>query len=242
MRSTYFFPRGENRAVTRTPLGEVELEARFEAAPAIAFAMGVQIALAVTSKVGGWSTWSPDWWMWLLPLPSEAALFVLDTWHRPHRKLQLLGIRREVGITLLGLTSAANAVLVVSLIGSILAGHEDNGTHLLLKGGAVWTTNVIVYGLWFWLFDRGGPVGRRRSQPPRPDFQFPQLENPQFAAPDWSPRFVDYMYVSFTNSVAFSPTDAMPLTRWAKLLMLSESAISALVVLLVAARSVNILT
>jgi hypothetical protein len=66
------------------------------------------------------------------------------------------------------------------------------------------------------------------------------MENPELAAPGWQPHFIDYMYVSFTNSIAFSPTDAMPLSRWAKLLMLLESAISVLVVLLVAARAVNI--
>jgi hypothetical protein len=99
---------------------------------------------------------------------------------------------------------------------------------------------VIAYGLWFWGLDRGGPVRRRQPHPPPPDFQFPQLENPLLAAPGWHPRLVDYVYVSFTNSIAFSPTDAMPLSRWAKMLMLSESAVSALSILLVAARAVNI--
>jgi hypothetical protein len=99
---------------------------------------------------------------------------------------------------------------------------------------------VIVFGLWFWGIDRGGPIERCAPKPPPPDFQFPQLENPQLAEPDWHPRLVDYLYLSFTNSIAFSPTDAMPLTRRAKLLMLTGSSVSAIVVLLVAARSVNI--
>jgi hypothetical protein len=90
-------------------------------------------------------------------------------------------------------------------------------------------------------FDRGGPVRRREPDPPLPDFQFPQMENPQLAAPGWHPRLFDYMYVSFTNAIAFSPTDAMPLTRWAKALMLVEAAASAVTVVLVAARAVNIL-
>ena len=104
----------------------------------------------------------------------------------------------------------------------------------------VWSTNVITYGLWYWAFDRGGPVRRLQPNPPSPDFQFPQMENPELAAPGWQPELLDYIYVSFTNSIAFSPTDAMPLSRRAKLAMLSESAISALTVLLVAARAVNI--
>jgi hypothetical protein len=100
--------------------------------------------------------------------------------------------------------------------------------------------NVIAFGLWYWAFDRGGPARRLQPEPPSPDFQFPQMENPQLAAPDWRPELVDYLYVSFTNSIAFSPTDAMPLSRWAKLLMLFEAGLSSLTVLLVAARAVNI--
>ena len=99
---------------------------------------------------------------------------------------------------------------------------------------------MIAFGLWYWGFDRGGPVRRVQPDPPPPDFQFPQMENPQLAEPGWYPHLIDYVYVSFTNSIAFSPTDAMPLTRWAKLLMLSESAVSSITILLVAARSVNI--
>jgi uncharacterized membrane protein len=105
---------------------------------------------------------------------------------------------------------------------------------------AVWATNTIVFALWFWGVDRGGPIRRIRANPPPPDFQFPQMENPQLAEPGWSPRLFDYVYVSFTNSIAFSPTDAMPLTRRAKLLMLAESGVSSVTILLVAARAVNI--
>ena len=100
---------------------------------------------------------------------------------------------------------------------------------------------MISFGLWYWAFDRGGPVRRREPDPPLPDFQFPQMDNPKFAEPGWQPHLLDYIYVSFTNSIAFSPTDTMPLTRQAKLLMLIQSAASAITVLLVAARAVNIL-
>src|SRR4029077_16993336 len=129
---------------------------------------------------------------------------------------------------------------LVTLIGSLLSGEERSGAELLLKGVTIWGTNVIAFGLWFWGLDGGGPVRRCEPNPPLPDFQFPQLENPQLAAPGWRPRLIDYVYLSFTNSIAFSPTDAMPLTRWAKLLMLTESGVSAITVLLVAARSVHI--
>src|SRR5262249_39081683 len=133
-----------------------------------------------------------------------------------------------------------NIFLLLAVIASLVRGHEKSGAQLLLKAITVWTTNVIAFGLWYWAFDRGGPVRRRRPSPPRPDFQFPQIENTQLAPPEWQPELIDYLYVSFTNSVAFSPTDAMPLTRWAKILMLVESAVSSLTVLLVAARAVNI--
>jgi hypothetical protein len=219
---------------------EVEFESSFEAAPAVAFAIALQVLLAVVSKMLDWTTWRFGWWIWLLPIPWEAAIFVLDVWRRPHRRLVQLGIRRQAGIALGAMASAANAFLVVAVISSLVRGHEKSGAQLLLKAGTVWGTNVILFGLWFWLFDRGGPLRRLEPDSPLPDFQFPQLENPELAPPDWRPHFIDYMYVSFTNSIAFSPTDSMPLSRWAKLLMLCESAISALVVLLVAARAVNI--
>jgi hypothetical protein len=219
---------------------EAENETRLEAAPAVAVAMALQIGLAVTSSMEGWTTWKFGWWMWLAPIAAEVAFLVISTWHRPHEALVEMGIRREVGIALVGLASVANAFLVFTVIASLVSGGETSGAHLLLKGGTVWLTNVILFGLWFWLFDRGGPVSRLGDEPRPPDFQFPQLENPDLAAPGWRPHFVDYMYVSFTNSIAFSPTDSMPLSRWAKLLMLFESLVSAMVILLVAARAVNI--
>jgi hypothetical protein len=141
---------------------------------------------------------------------------------------------------LLGVVSLANATLLVAVLASLILGDETSGGQLLLKAITVWSTNVIAFGLWYWAFDRGGPVRRLQANPPPPDFQFPQMENPQLAAPGWQPELIDYLYVSFTNSIAFSPTDAMPLSRWAKLLMLTESSLSSITVLLVTARAVNI--
>ena len=226
--------------MSNAPLHEEEIESRLEAAPAVAVPAALQLTLALVSRYEGWTTWDLAWWIWLVPIAPEAAFLVIDAWKWPHRELEQLGVRRKAGITLAGLASAANAFLVIAVIASLISGHEKSGAQLLLKGITVWSTNVILFGLWFWLFDRGGPVRRMRPSPPPPDFQFPQMENPELAAPGWRPHFLDYMYVSFTNSIAFSPTDAMPLSRWAKLLMLFESAISVLVVLLVAARAVNI--
>jgi uncharacterized membrane protein len=170
----------------------------------------------------------------------ELLLLVALAWQRPRRRLEQLGLRRTVAIVLLAVVGFANAVLLLAVIASLVRGDEKSGAQLLLKAVTVWTTNVIAFGLWYWAFDRDGPARRLKAEPPPPDFQFPQMENPQLAAPDWQPELVDYVYVSFTNSIAFSPTDAMPLSRRAKLLMLVESALSSLTVLLVVARAVNI--
>jgi hypothetical protein len=228
------------RGVAVDPLREEELESRFEATPAIAIVIGLQILLAAVSRTEDWTTWRFAWWVWLVPVAPELLLVVPLAFSRPHRRLAELGVRRKVVIGLLAVVSLANALLVLAVIASLVRGQERSGAQLLLKAATVWATNVIAFGLWYWAFDRGGPVRRRRPNRPRPDFQFPQMENPELAPPHWQPELVDYLYVSFTNSIAFSPTDAMPLSRWAKLLMLSESAISAVTILLVAARAVNI--
>src|SRR5664279_295472 len=219
---------------------EEALESRWEAAPAVVAVIGLQLALAVVSLQLHWKLWGLPWWVWILSVGPETILLVGLVWEPALRTLERIGHRRNVALILLAIISLANAVALVALIGSLVSGHEKSGGQLLLKGTTIWGTNVIAYGLWFWGFDGGGPIRRRQPDPPPPDFQFPQMENPQLAAPGWHPRLVDYIYISFTNSIAFSPTDAMPLSRWAKLLMLSESGVSAISILLVAARAVNI--
>ena len=226
--------------MTSDPLRTEEIESRWEAAPAVAAVIALQFVLALVSRAEHWKLWTLPWWVWLIPVGPETVLLLALAWHRPRRRLEQTGHRRAVTLSLLGLVSLANALLLLSVVGSLVRGVENSGAQLLLKAIAVWATNVIAFGLWFWAFDRGGPVRRLEPSPPPPDFQFPQMENPQLAALDWSPHLVDYIYLSFTNSIAFSPTDAMPLSRWAKLLMLCESAVSALTVLLVAARAINI--
>jgi hypothetical protein len=224
----------------RDPLREEEFESRWEAAPAVGVVVLMQLVLALVSRAERWTLWHFHWWVWLVPVAPEAALLLPLAWHRPRRRLEQLGLRRTVSLLLLAIVSLANSFLVVSVVASLVRGDERSGGQLLLKAVTVWATNVVAYGLWYWAFDRGGPVSRLREDAPSPDFQFPQMENPQLAQPNWRPELVDYLYVSFTNSIAFSPTDAMPLSRRAKLLMLSESGISALTILLVAARAVNI--
>jgi hypothetical protein len=223
-------------------LHEEEIESRWEAAPAIVVVMALQLQLALVSHTQHWKLWGLSWWVWLISIGPELALLIPLAWDRSRRGLEQIGRRRTVALGLLGVVSLSNALLLLAVIASLVRGDEKSGAQLLLKALTVWSSNVIAFGLWYWAFDRGGPVRRLRPDPPPPDFQFPQLENPQLAEPGWRPELVDYMYVSFTNSIAFSPTDSMPLTRWAKLLMLAESGLSALTILLVAARAVNIFT
>ena len=222
-------------------LHEAELESRWEAAPAVLLIIGLQTALAVVAQHAQWKLWWIPWWGWIVLVVPEIILLVALAWSRPRHQLEQLGKRRMVSLTLLTLMSVGNGIALFALIGALLEGHEHNGAELLYKGLTIWTTNMISFGLWYWAFDRGGPVRRREPDPPLPDFQFPQMDNPKFAEPGWQPHLLDYIYVSFTNSIAFSPTDTMPLTRQAKLLMLIQSAASAITVLLVAARAVNIL-
>ena len=171
----------------------------------------------------------------------ELALLIPLAVAAPHRHVYESGKRRMAAITLTAIVSLANIASLGFLVHELLySGATLHGRQLLSAAGQIWWTNVIVFGLWYWELDGGGPPSGRQSRP-RPRLAFPQMTDPGVAQPGWHPRFVDYFYVSFTNASAFSPTDTMPLTRWAKLLMLTQSTVSILTLILVAARAVNIL-
>lgn len=219
-------------------------DARDDAAPFALAAAGILIALGIVSMHAHWDLLGhPLWWMWLVVavpyvLLSATLLLGLGRLIRHDR-------RREIVLTLLGLVWVFNVLGVVLLVISLVAhsGVQMTGRQLLFSGGALWITDTIAFGLAFWELDSGGPVARALADTRRkPDFQFPQDENPELAPEGWAPRLWDYLYVSQTNSIAFSPTDVMPLTRLAKTLMAAESFLSGVTVLLVAARAVNILT
>jgi hypothetical protein len=224
----------------RRALAEEVTESRWEAAPAVLAVIVFQLALAMVSRLRDWKLWGLPWWAWTIAVAPESILLIALAWDRARKWLERIGHRRNAALTLLGVISIENAFALLALIGSLVSGHEKSGGQLLLKGTTIWGTNVIAFALWFWGIDQGGPVRRIGPNPPPPDFRFPQQETPQPREAGWRPRLFDYIYVSFTNSIAFSPTDAMPLTHRAKLLMMSESAVSAVTILLVAARAVNI--
>jgi hypothetical protein len=218
-------------------------EARSDAAPFALAATGILTALALVTRSANWETLGRQaWWMWLVV---AAPYFLLAaTLSLGLNRLARHDHRREIVIGLLTLVWVFNVAGVAVLVASLVArsGVHITGPQLLFSGGAVWLTNAVAFGLAFWELDCGGPVARALANGPRlPDFQFPQDENPQLAREGWAPRLWDYFYVSLTNATAFSPTDAMPLTRPAKALMAAESFLSVVTVLLVAARAVNIL-
>ena len=226
--------------MTTDQLREERVESRWEASPAIALVVALQLTLAVVSHAKDWSLGGLDWWVWLLPVVPEVLLLVPLALSTPHHHFEQAGRRRQLALTLLGVVAVANGLLLVALLRSLAAGDEKSGVELLFKAATVWGTNVTVFGIVYWALDRGGPVRRLGGDAHAPDFLFPQMENPGLASAGWHPRLFDYIYISFTNAIAFSPTDTMPLSRKAKALMLFESSISALTVLLVAARAVNI--
>ena len=220
---------------------DARAQGRREAAPAAVVAMLVLALLAAVSWARGWELLGLPWWIWLV-LGAPTLLLTIDL------ALTFRGsglVRsREAAVLLLGLLVLGNfSALAILVAGLVTMSTQDlGGPELLLTGFAIWSTDVIVFGLLFWELDAGGPVARiRRGSRDAPDFQVPQDENPQLAPKDWSPQAWDYAYLSLTNAIAFSPTDVMPLSLRAKATMGLESAISAVTVLLVAARAVNVL-
>ncbi len=171
----------------------------------------------------------------------------------PKRMTRQNRFSRAVSLGLVALIGLANTVALIMLLNALLASHVHDGRSLLTAALQVWLTNIIVFGLAFWELDRGGPVVRtqqRRDQLPPADFRFSQDENDdaisEVAAGSskrsgWVPALHDYLYVSLTNSTAFSPTDTMPLTGRAKLLMGVECTSALIVSVLVIARGVGIL-
>jgi hypothetical protein len=177
---------------------------------------------------------------WLLPALEGGLLIglaILAPNMRPHQA----PLRRRLALALIGIVSAANIFSLVELCRLLIQGHPENGRALIGGGIVLWSTNVLLFGLWYWELDRGGPVGRRLRENDQPDFMFVQHSNPEFAPEGWEPGMLDYLYLSFTNATAFSPTDTMPLTAIAKVLMATQSLAALLTIGLIVARAVNIL-
>jgi uncharacterized membrane protein len=177
---------------------------------------------------------------WLLP----GVELVLLGWLvviAPRRATTHARAVRQLALTLIALVSLTNLVTLGLLVHFLVNGGKVGGHALILSGMLAWLTNVLLFGVWYWELDRGGPAVRFLEPDRLPDFQFPQMENPHLAPEGWRPGFVDYLYTSLTNATAFSPTDTMPLTPVAKTLMGIQSLASLVTIGLVVARAVNIL-
>jgi uncharacterized membrane protein len=202
----------------------------------VSIAIGVAIVLEATlaARVSN----RPHWLVTAVSVALLAAIIVVNP-VRINRRSRAL---RALTLLLIAVMSLANMASGARLVIDLLNGEgiRDPGK-LLFTGGAIWLTNVIVFALWYWEFDRGGPVARAYATHSSPDFLFPQMTTPELAPREWEPEFVDFLYLSFTNAMAFSPTDVMPMSRWAKLTMLLQSLVSLVIAVLVIARAVNIL-
>jgi hypothetical protein len=179
---------------------------------------------------------------WALPTAMGALMIVLIS-ANPQRIDRQSSLMRSVSLILGALLTLANGWSVGRLAVDITQGRQgQDAGQLLVTGALIWITNVSVFALWYWEFDRGGPAARALNIGNRlPDFQFPQMVSPpEMVSKDWEPIFVDYLYLAFTNATAFSPTDVMPMSRWAKGAMTLQSVISIITLALVISRAVNI--
>lgn len=182
----------------------------------------------------------------LLPLSiatawAQGRARIADAEHHWRLVARAAYVIRAMAVGLTALVTVMNFATLTFLVRALLdARAAQTGQTLLLDALNIWTTNVIAFALWFWSIDRGGPASRGLVEHPTGDFLFPQMTLDQVKN-TWSPGFIDYLYLSFTNATAFSPTDTMPLTARAKVLMMAGSITWLLTLALVAARAVNVL-
>jgi len=207
-------------------------EPRWHASVAVLVAIALYLALPSDLLLGP---------RWLVPLLEGLLLVVLNL-VRLYRRARAQAEVRALAVMLTGLINLANVGSVALLVHRLVSGGGIKGKPLLYGAVSVWLTNVIVFGLWLWELDRGGPAAREQGRERHPDLQFPQMVTPEVARQGWKPSFFDYCYVALTNAAAFSPTDTMPLTLAAKALFSLESLVSIVTVGIVAARAVNILS
>jgi uncharacterized membrane protein len=213
------------------PAGPVA-EPRWPMATAVLAATILYVATPHRGRVPGW---------WLGPLLQLVLLGLLIA-HDPGRIDRRSTRLQRLMATLLVVMTTGTVLAVIVLAHDILVALEGvTATVLLGRGAAVWVENVIVFSLWYWQIDRGGPAERAAGSPIPPSFAFPENATPELAPAGWRPAYPDYLYLAYTNATAFSPTDTLPVRRWAKLTMLVLSALSLVIAILVIARAINVL-
>jgi hypothetical protein len=219
--------RGEARLV---------LEPRWPIAVTLFFFIAMSIALRVV--VPHRSSLGPDWLVPVIEIGLLLVLLAADPARVSGRRRWL----RRLAIGLVSLLGCAALASTVKLIVDLVEGTKvtNSASDLLASGAVIWLGNVLVFSLFYWLLDSGGPLARYRGERPYPDFAFTQQMSPELAPPGWRPQYADYLILGLTTSTAFSPTDVMPMAWWAKLTMALQSLISLTVVGLVIARAVNV--
>jgi hypothetical protein len=218
------------------PEERVFLEPRWPIAATLGFFVAVSIVLRVA--VPDRSSLGP---VWLVPAVEVSLLLVLLA-ADPARVSGHRRWLRRLAIGLVSLLACAALASTVQLIADLVEGTKvtNSASALLASGALIWLGNVLVFSLFYWLLDSGGPLARYRGEHPYPDFAFTQHMSPELSPPGWRTQYADYLILALTTSTAFSPTDVMPMARWAKLTMSLQSMISLTVVGLVIARAVNV--
>jgi uncharacterized membrane protein len=219
------------RAAGRPYPPSAHSEPNWPAQASVLLAIGLQLLLPERVTAGP---------TWMLPV-GEAVLLVGLTMASPRRLEGEHQGRRRLALVLTALVSLANIISLVLLIHELLHHDITQGRELIIAGALIWLTNVLIFGLWYWETDRGGPGIRAAGRDRAPDFLFPQMSDDRIEPREWRPIFLDYLYVSLTNAAAFSPTDTLPLTPTAKSIMGLQSLVSLVTIGLVVSRAVNIL-
>jgi uncharacterized membrane protein len=207
-------------------------EPRWPMATAVLAATILYVGTPHRGRVPGW---------WLFPVVQLVLLGVLIA-QDPGRIDRRSPSLRRLMVALLVVMTVGTVLGVVVLAHDILVAAEGvTATVLLGRGAAIWVANVIIFSLWYWEFDRGGPAERAAGSPIPASFAFPENATPELAPAGWRPAYPDYLYLAFTNATAFSPTDTLPVRTWAKLTMMVQSALSLVIAILVIARAINVL-
>lgn len=195
-------------------------------------AIGLQLTLPERLTVGP---------TWLVPA-LEGALLIGLSLAAPKKLEREHPRRRGIAIGLIALVSAANIFSLYELTHHLLHSKQPtNGHQLIIAGMLIWLTNFLIFALWYWELDRGGPGKRAAGHDDAADFLFPQMNDDRIEPRHWRPQFIDYLYVSLTNATAFSPTDTMPLSPMAKSVMGIQSIVSLVTLGLIVSRAVNVL-
>lgn len=207
-------------------------EPRWPMATAVVTATVLYVGAPHRGRVPGW---------WIFPVVQLVLLGLLIAQHPGRIDRRSPGLRRLMVTLLVVMTLGTILGVIVLSYDIVVAARGVTATVLLGRGASIWIANVIIFSLWYSEFDRGGPAERTAGSPVAASFAFPENATPELAPPGWRPAYPDYLYLAFTNATAFSPTDTLPVRRWAKLTLMIQAGLSLVIAILVIARAINVL-